>query len=165
MTDQLQGNPYRSLVFKDLFILLSVSKGERFSQSHSLFNCMSELLYEKPRLSTCKSRITSLLCLKPSINYRYIGNKSKFLNAAPKSPSLSLCLLLPLGHDAPTTFIFFQFRTCQTLPASHRGCSAPPSPPRLFLQKSLATPSEPHALPTHCLQSPLIICICYSHSL
>lgn len=106
-------------------ILLSVSKGEGFSQSHSLFNCMSELLYEKPRLSMCKSRITSLLCLKPSINYHYIGNKSKFLNAAPKSPPLSLCLLLPLGHDAPTTFIFFQFRTCQTLPASHRGCSAP----------------------------------------
>lgn len=70
-------------------------KGEQFPQSHNFFNCISESLYEKPGLPICQSRITSLLCLKPSINYHYMWTKSQVLTVACKSPLFSLCLSLP----------------------------------------------------------------------
>lgn len=155
-------------------INLSCFQFLKFPQSHSLFNCMSGLLYEKPRLLICKSRITSLLCLKPSIDYRHIGNKSKFLNVAHESPWLSICLPLPLGHDPQPRLS----SSIQVGPASSclgLGCSAANVPAPLSsglgvnsassLQQGLAPLSKVHSPPTCFLQSSLHLYVLLIHSL
>lgn len=107
-------------------------KGEQFPQSPNFFNCISESLYEKPGLPICQSRIMSLLCLTPSINYRYMWTKSQALTVACKSPLFSLCLSLPgsrLSNHTCLLSLQDMPNSCQPRPCYSATVVLLPTPP------------------------------------